>query len=155
MSRGLVPLVWRPEDGTRGFSPPASSAAFPRRSREDRQTQRASATCSTWDGPGWRKCNHEEAMTVTHDSVDKRCSINLQYHLHSCCTHPEYPSQSSPEPCGTRSVGRGEQLLKWITITKIIHKCTLWPIDLISDGWQERREARWCSGLVVNTGADH
>lgn len=77
MSRGLVPLVWHPEDGTRGFSP-ESSPAFPRRSREDRQTQRASATCNTWDGPGWRKCKHKETISAMSNSDTWLCGQEVQ-----------------------------------------------------------------------------
>lgn len=32
--------------------------------------------------------------------------VEHTYHLHSCCTHPEYPSRSSPGPCGTNSAER-------------------------------------------------
>lgn len=107
MSRGLAPLVWHPEDGTRSFSllsPPSSSPAFPRRSLEDSRTQRASATCSTWDGPGWR--NHKGPRKISATSNTDTWILGQPeqtYHLHSYCTHPEYPSQSSLGLCGTHS----------------------------------------------------
>lgn len=87
MSRGLV---WHPEDGTRSFSllsPPASSPAFPMRSREDRQTQNASATCSTWDGPVWRNCKEPEEKNFSNEQqtdIYRYIDIYTSCHKKSC-----------------------------------------------------------------------
>lgn len=127
MSRGLVLLLWHPEDESRSFSllsPPPSSPEFPRSCREDSWTQMVSATCSIWDGPGEEKLQRktfQQCATVRckYRMMQNTLTISILMANINCVHH-----NLSQGPAGD-ILQRDGFFFKWILTTSTVNMETI------------------------------